>query len=329
MINNTFSNSLFLHTSNGFYCPDGDFFIDPIGKVKRAIITHAHSDHARYGSEMYLSHKYNEIVMKKRISENIVFEGLEYKQTIRIGGLKVSLFPSGHIPGASMVLIENNKGEKCLFSGDYKTMKDGVSTPIEIPQTHHFITESTFALPVFRWEEQAIVAEQIYSWIKECFSQNITPVISAYALGKAQRIIHILKSKGFDILIHPIIESMNQALRMVDYPVDLNIAQSSDLNNIVVIIPPSVVDTLWLQKFKPFEIATVSGWMALRGFKKRMNISKGFIMSDHADWNGILETVKETGAQNIYINHGYSHILARYLNELNFNAIDLNSSLSY
>jgi putative mRNA 3-end processing factor len=328
MIYNAFSNSLFLHTNNGFYCPDGDFYIDPIGKVNKAVVTHAHSDHARYGSEMYLSHKYNEFVMKKRISENIVFEGLEYKQVIKIGGLKLSLYPSGHIPGASMVLIENNKGERCLFSGDYKTMKDGVSTPIEIPKSHHFITESTFALPVFSWAEQEIVAEQIYNWIAECFGQKITPVISAYALGKAQRIIQILKQRGIEVWVHPIIESMNLALNEVNYPVYFDINKPTKSNNVVVLIPPSIAETSWLHKFKPYEIATVSGWMALRGFKKRMNITKGFIMSDHADWNGILKTVKETGAHNIYINHGYSHILARYLNELNFNAVDLNSSLS-
>jgi putative mRNA 3-end processing factor len=316
--------ALIQFTPNGPFCPDGDFYIDPYRRVPKALITHAHADHARKGMGRYLSHHHNKGILQSRLDANLHFQGIHYGEELQIGGVKVCFYPAGHIPGSSMITIER-KGEIWCFSGDYKCEDDGLSTPVEFPSCHVFITESTFALPVFDWKPQKDIFEEMHLWIREQFAQGISVVLFAYSLGKAQRLLYHLKEFQEKTVVHPTILKLNEVLINEGYP--LSTAYLTEIKKaekpLLYIMPPAASSDAKLKQLEPYAIARASGWSALRGMATREGINKGFIISDHTDWKGILHGVKETGAQKIYATHGYSAVLTRYLQECGWDAVDL------
>jgi len=310
-------------TDKGIYCPAGDFYIDPWGRVDRALITHGHADHARWGMGRYLATHDALPVMRHRLGD-ITAEGIAYGERRKIGAATVSFHPAGHVPGSAQIRVEVG-GEIWVASGDYKVTDDGLSTPFEPVKCHHFITESTFGLPIFHWQSQAEVAAQINAWWADCRTAGKTAFLGAYALGKAQRLMSMLDPSIGPILTHTAVENTNEVLRTQGLVLPETIRANSDINpkdytGAMVICPPSAQGSAWARKFGPQENAFASGWMALRGVRRRRAGDRGFVISDHADWSGLLWAIAQTEAENIYVTHGYTDIFTRYLNENGWNA---------
>jgi len=310
-------------TENGIYCAAGDFYIDPWRPVDRALITHGHADHARDGMGSYLATHAALPVMRHRLGE-IAIEGIAYGERRQIGGATVSFHPAGHVPGSAQIRVEVG-GEVWVASGDYKVIDDGMSEPFEPVRCHHFITESTFGLPVFRWAPQADVAGQINDWWAGCKAAGKTAFLGAYSLGKAQRLLSMLDPAIGPILTHTAVENTNAVLRAQGITLPETTLVTPDLApkdhpGALVLAPPSALGSQWARRFGPQESAFASGWMALRGVRRRRAGDRGFVISDHADWHGLLWAIRETGAENIYVTHGYTDIFTRYLNDQGWKA---------
>jgi putative mRNA 3-end processing factor len=310
-------------TPEGIYCPAGDFFIDPWRRVDRALITHGHSDHARWGMGQYLATHDALPVMRHRLGD-IVAEGIAYGEVRQIGGARVSFHPAGHVPGSAQIRVEVG-GEVWVASGDYKVIDDGLSTPFEPVRCHHFITESTFGLPVFRWEPQAAVAAEINGWWRACAAQGKTALLGAYSLGKAQRLMSMLDPAIGPLLCHAAVENTNAVMRAQGIALPDTVLADKDVSakthpGAMVIAPPSALGSAWSRKFGPQESGFASGWMAVRGIRRRRAGDRGFVISDHADWAGLLWAIRQTEAENIYVTHGYTDIFTRYLNDGGWNA---------
>ncbi|WP_299826830.1 ligase-associated DNA damage response exonuclease [uncultured Roseobacter sp.] len=310
-------------TDHGIYCAAGDFYIDPWRPVDRALITHGHADHARSGHQRYLATNAALPVMRHRLGE-ITAQGVPYGEVVSIGDAQVSFHPAGHVPGSAQIRVEV-AGEIWVASGDYKTEDDGLSEPFEPQRCHHFITESTFGLPVFRWQPQAQIAREINDWWAACAAAGKTAFLGAYALGKAQRLLTMLNADIGPILTHGAVEATNKVLRAqgIDLPETVHATAEIDPKaypGALVLAPPSALGSAWARKFGAQENAFASGWMQLRGVRRRRAGDRGFVISDHADWQGLLDTIRETGAENIYVTHGYTDIFTRYLVENGWNA---------
>ncbi|NUH64795.1 ligase-associated DNA damage response exonuclease [Sulfitobacter sp. S0837] len=310
-------------TENGIYCAAGDFYIDPWRPVARALITHGHADHARDGMGSYLATDAALPVMRHRLGE-IDAEGIAYGERRQIGGATVSFHPAGHVPGSAQIRVEV-AGEVWVASGDYKVIDDGMSEPFEPVKCHHFITESTFGLPVFRWAPQADVAADLNAWWARCAAEGKTAFLGAYSLGKAQRLLSMLDPHVGPILTHTAVENTNAVLRGQGITLPDTMLVTPELNpkdhpGALVLAPPSALGSQWARRFGKQESAFASGWMALRGVRRRRAGDRGFVISDHADWDGLLWAIRETGAENIYVTHGYTDIFTRYLNEQGWNA---------
>lgn len=310
-------------TDRGIYCPAGDFFIDPWRPVDRALITHGHSDHARWGMGTYLATDAALPIMRHRLGD-ISAEGVAFGEVRQIGDARVSFHPAGHVPGSAQIRVEVG-GEVFVASGDYKIVDDGLTEPFEPVKCHHFITESTFGLPVFRWASQAKIAAEINGWWAACAAAGKTAFLGAYALGKAQRLLSMLNPDIGPILTHGAIENSNAVLRAQGLSLPDTLHASADLDpkahpGAIVLSPPSALGSKWARRFGPQETAFASGWMALRGIRRRRAGDRGFVISDHADWSGLLWAIRETGAENIYVTHGYTDIFTRYLNDNGWNA---------
>ena len=310
-------------TERGIYCPAGDFYVDPWRPVDRAVITHAHADHARPGHHRYLCTDGTAPVLRHRLG-HITVEPMSFGHAVQIGGARVSFHPAGHLPGAAQVRVEVG-GEVWVVSGDYKTEPDGLSEPFEPVRCHSFISECTFGLPVFNWQPQVTVAGQINDWWRDCAARGVTPIIGAYSLGKAQRLMAMIDPGIGPILTHAATEGTNRVLREqgLALPESQQVTaqtQIKDHPGALVIAPPAALGSSWARRFGPVSTGMASGWMALRGVRRRRAADRGFVVSDHADWMGLLSAIKETGAENIYVTHGYTDIFARYLNSAGLNA---------
>lgn len=301
---------------DGIYCPQAGVYIDPWKPVDKAIITHAHSDHARWGSRSYLAHHDSEGILRYRLGQDIALETLGYNDAIHMNGVRISLHPAGHIIGSAQVRLEY-QGEVWVVSGDYKVMPDGLTTPFEPVSCHHFVTESTFGLPVYNFPEASELNYSLQAWCQRNLSAGKSCVIVGYSLGKAQRILHALSGIQAPVILHGAIYNTNAALGWNNDPY-LRYAAGirKSLNEpVIVVAPPSAIGSPWLRQFEPYELGVCSGWMQLRGARRRRNADMGFVMSDHADWNGLNEAVLATGAENIYVTHGYKSIYAKWLSE--------------
>ena len=312
-------------TTKGIYCEAGDFFVDPWQSVDKAVITHAHSDHAKPGMKHYLTHHLSKEVLKLRLGKNISVQSVGYGEPIIFNGVKVSLHPAGHLPGSAQVRAEY-KGEVWVNSGDYKVEDDGLSQVFEPVACHCFITETTFGLPIFDWAPQRQIFEEIKTWWKANQENGITSIINAYSLGKAQRLLHNLGNESGDIYVHSSIYKTNEALKAshLKLPDCKEIPTSfhfSSKARPLIIAPGSFLNRAGTTAIGPIRVANCSGWMAISRFKNQTK-QKGFVLSDHADWKGLISAIKATGASQIITNHGYTKSFTRYLNEIGFSAAE-------
>ncbi len=311
--------SLLIFNQNGIYCPRAGVYIDPWKAVDKALITHAHADHARAGHGSYLCHRDTAPVMKYRLGADIQVQTLEYRYSVKMNGVSFSFHPAGHIPGSAQIRVEY-KGEIWVVSGDYKTEDDGLSTPFEPVKCHHFITESTFGLPVYTWDKQEDIFESINAWWRQNQAEGKVSVIAGYSLGKAQRVLRGIDASIGKIFTHGAVENTNEVLRSqgIELPETVRVTpeqKKSDYKGGMVVCPPSAIGSAWMRKFSPYSTGFCSGWMRLRGARRRRAMDRGFILSDHADWPGLNHAVKETGAENVYVTHGYKDTFARWLRE--------------
>jgi len=305
-------------TNKGLYCAAGNFYIDPWMPVDKAIITHAHSDHARPGSNNYLCHIASLPLLKLRLGD-ITADTVEWNDTININGVKISLHPAGHIIGSSQIRIASGD-EVWVVSGDYKTEDDGISGSFEPVKCNVFISESTFGLPIYTWKSQKEIFSTIREWIASNKDAGKTSVLIAYSLGKAQRVMQCIREMNIKIFLHGAIWNVFQTLLKAGY--DLPDAErvnpetpKENFKDNIVIAPPSADGTPWMKKFSPYSVGVCSGWMQVRGNVRRRNADAGFALSDHADWKGLLEAVKATGAEKVFVTHGFQSAFSRYLNE--------------
>ncbi|MGC1515736.1 MAG: ligase-associated DNA damage response exonuclease [Maribacter sp.] len=304
-------------TNKGIYCEKAKVYLDPWKPVSKAIISHGHADHSRYGHKSYITHHRNVPIITHRLGDiNVV--GKEWGERFVINNVIFSLHPAGHIIGSSQIRVEH-KGEVWVFSGDYKTENDGISTPYEPITCDTFITECTFGLPAFKWTPQKEVLDSINAWWAENRSEGKTSILFGYSLGKAQRLLKYLNTDIGKIYTHGAIENMTEVLRpLVDFPETTLITRETKKEEVlgnIVLAPPSAHGSTWIRKMVPYVTASASGWMTFRGARRRRAIDKGFVLSDHCDWSGLLESIKETGAEKVICTHGYSDIFSRYLRE--------------
>lgn len=313
-------------TDKGLYCAAGDFYIDPWRPVDRAVITHAHSDHARAGSKHYLCHHLSLPILQLRLGQH-AYQSVDWNESVWINGVRISLHPSGHIIGSAQIRVEH-KGEVWVVSGDYKTENDGISGAFEPVPCHTFITESTFGLPVYRWQSQEVIFEQMRAWIGNNQQQDRASILIAYSLGKAQRILQAIAPITDKIYVHGAIWNTHQVLlnNGIQLPVVQRITNETnkaDLKGAVIIAPPGAEDSPWTKRLPSFRTATCSGWMQVRGQARRSSSDMGFALSDHADWNGLLSAVKATGASKVFVTHGFQSVFSRYLNEIGIEAAEV------
>ncbi len=316
------SDALLTFTNRGIYCPDGDFFIDPWRPVDRALITHGHSDHARYGHAAYLATHQALPVIRHRLGD-IRAEGIAYGETRQIGAVTVSFHPAGHVPGSAQIRVERG-GEVWVVSGDYKVEPDGLCEAFMPVRCHTFITECTFGLPLFRWQPQKVLAEQIAAWWAANAAEGRISILGAYGLGKAQRLMAMLPAIG-PILTHGAVEDTTRILRDQGYAIPDTIRVTAGISaqthpGALVVAPPSAMDSTWARRFGAADTAFASGWMALRGIRRRRALGTGFVISDHADWPGLNAAIAATGATRVFATHGYTAPFRRWLEEQGYQA---------
>jgi len=306
-------------TPGGLYCPPGGFHIDPWQAVPRAVITHAHADHARRGCDRYLAVRDGQHLLRTRLGAGIALDTLAYGETLTINGVQVSFHPAGHVLGSSQIRLEQH-GEVVVVSGDYKLDADPTCQRFEAVRCHTFLTESTFGLPIYRWHPPAVLFDQINAWWKANRDAGKASLIFAYALGKAQRLLAGVDSGIGPIFTHGAVEKVTRAYRDsgIALPATTPVGEmprGRAWTGSLIIAPPSADGSPWARKFQPLSTAMASGWMRVRGTRRRRSVDRGFVLSDHADWPGLLSAIDATGAQRVLITHGSSAILARYLND--------------
>jgi putative mRNA 3-end processing factor len=302
----------------GLYCPAGGFYIDPWRPVDRAVITHAHSDHARAGSTRYLAAESAEAVLRARLGE-IDLQLLAYGESIVHHGVRLSLHPAGHVLGSSQVRLEVG-GEVWVASGDYKLEDDGTCAPFEAVRCDTFITESTFGLPIYRWSPQAQVFAGINDWWRANAEAGRASVMFCYAFGKAQRILRGLDAAIGPILVHGAVAPLNDAYERsgVSLPQTVKLTEVSDptiIRRAMVLAPPSAQGTPWMRRIGEHADAFASGWMLLRGNRRRRGVDRGFVLSDHADWPDLQAAIGATGAQRVIVTHGSVSTMVRWLQD--------------
>jgi putative mRNA 3-end processing factor len=314
---------LIVHRPEGLYCPPGDFYVDPWRPVARAVITHAHSDHARLGHGHYLAAQQGEGVLRARLGD-IDLLPLSYGQAITHHGVTVSLHPAGHVLGSAQVRIEH-AGQVWVVSGDYKVAPDPTCAAFEPMKCDVFITESTFGLPIYRWRPDGEIFSDINAWWARNVDHGRASVLACYSFGKAQRILSGVDPSIGPIIVHGAVEPLNRAYR--DAGIELpptrrvgDIKDRSQLKRALVICPPSAAASPWMRRFGDAQTAFASGWMQLRGARRRGGWDRGFVLSDHADWPGLLGAIEATGAQRIIVTHGSAAVMVRYLSEQGWRA---------
>ena len=318
----TATSDLVVARPQGLYCPQGDFHIDPWRPVPRAVITHAHADHARRGHGAYLASAPGAGVLRARLGD-ITLHPLAYGESVVINGVRVSLHPAGHVLGSAQVRIEHG-GQVWVASGDYFVSGAGDANAscaaFEPVRCDCFITESTFGLPIYRWAPQREVFGAIDDWWRANAAQGRASVLLGYSFGKAQRILAGVDASIGPILVHGAVEPLNEAYRAagVALPATRLATEVSDkavLQRALVVAPPSVLGLAWMKRFGECADAFASGWMQLRGARRRQGVDRGFALSDHADWPGLQAAIAATGASRVIVTHGYEAVMVRWLQQ--------------
>jgi putative mRNA 3-end processing factor len=313
---------LIIQTKQGLYCPPADVWLDPKSPVDRAVITHAHADHARWGMKQYWMTPESRPILEYRVARkdsSQKFHEVPYYQEFGFNGVSFSFHPAGHVPGSAQIRIEY-QGQVWVDTGDWKYQDDGLSHPFEPVDCDVFVTETTFGLPVYRWQPNDDVMDQIANWYQQNVKEGICSLLGAYALGKAQRLIYGLAQRGVKMFCHGAVYESNKRIRaagfdLPDVPKASREVDKSEYRDAMIIAVPSSFGASWVKKFAPYSVGFASGWMQARGTRRRKGADRGFVMSDHADWDGILRAVKETGAKRVITNHGYTSQMAKFLTE--------------
>ncbi|MBV29257.1 MAG: DNA ligase-associated DEXH box helicase [Actinobacteria bacterium] len=317
----------------GLFCPLGGFYIDPLKPVGTAVLTHAHGDHCRQGMGSYLCHDDSVGIVRSRLpSAKDSVRSVPYDESLKIGDVNVTLFPAGHILGSAQVLIEH-EGVRWLVSGDYKRQADPTTPAYRVVPCDVFVTEATFGLPIYRWPDTEIILDQIVDWWEKAALKSSTAILYAYSLGKTQRILFELADRYGDklpgpVVLHPAAAELTQIYsETLNKDISFKTCESGhkllDQKNALVIAPPSAEGGKWIKSFGKAQDALASGWMTLRGSRRRRGVDQGFIISDHADWDGLIETCRASEASKIFVTHGYDDSLARFLNEAGVDATPL------
>jgi putative mRNA 3-end processing factor len=298
---------------SGLYCPAGNFHIDPVLPVDRALITHAHSDHARAGSRAYLTALPGASLLRARIGDEVPIQAEAYGASIRIGEVSVTFHPAGHILGSSQIRIERD-GEVWVVSGDYKLAADPTCLPFEPLRCHTFVTESTFGLPIFRWGDAARIVGEIQHWWRANRQAGRASILFAYPVGKAQRILSLLDAGAGPLVFHEPVERLNAVYRAQGIALPLP-AEAPDFSEALILAAPGAEGSAWLRRFGPASTAFASGWMRIRGPRRRLSLDRGFVLSDHADWPALLQAIGQTEAETVWVTHGHIAPMVRWLEE--------------
>ena len=307
-------------TDKGLYCEAANCFIDPWSPVDRAIITHAHGDHLTWGCGAYLVSTDGLGVTRERLGQDAPkVEGIAYGESRTIDGVRFSLHPAGHILGSAQIRLEHN-GEVWVVSGDYKTDADATCAPWEPVRCHTFVTESTFGLPLYRWPTQQSVFDSINSWWRSNAAEGRASLLFGYALGKAQRLLSGLDASIGPVLTHGSVERMTQCYRAggIALPPTSNATMSTrdeSWSRAMIVAPPSAGGSTWARRFGNASTAFASGWMHVRGARRRRSVDRGFTLSDHVDWPQLLSAIDSTSAERVFVTHGFSEIVVRWLQE--------------
>ena len=317
-------NDLVVQRREGLYCPAGDFYIDPWRPVERAVITHAHADHSRRGHGRYLAAAPAEGVLRTRLGE-IDLQTLGYGEEIDHFGVRLSLHPAGHVLGSAQVRLEHG-GQVWVASGDYYVAgahadpaeDNQTCAPFEPVRCHCFITESTFGLPIYRWQPQADLFADIDAWWQANAEAGRASLLMGYSFGKAQRILKGVDRSIGPIFVHGAVEPLNRAYRAagIDIPetrLATEVSDKAEFRRALVVAPPSVQGSAWTRRFGDYSDAFASGWMMLRGARRRRAVDRGFVLSDHADWPGLQRAIRQTGAERVIVTHGYEAVMVRWL----------------
>jgi putative mRNA 3-end processing factor len=267
----------------------------------------------------YLAHHHSAEVMKLRLGKEINLQTVDYNQPLLINGVQLSFHPAGHIPGSAQIRLEH-RGKIAVVSGDYKVENDGLSTPFEPVKCHEFVSECTFGLPIYKWESQTEIFHQINSWWKTNAAEGRNTVLFAYSLGKAQRILQNLDRSIGSVFVHGAVWNTNQALianriELWDVPKVTAELPKSTFKGSLIIAPPSAMGTPWMRRFSPYRTGICSGWMAVRGTRRRRAADRGFVLSDHADWEGLVAAITATEAEKVYLTHGNTASFGKFLQE--------------
>lgn len=318
-------------TDDGLYCPAGGFHIDPWNAVPRAVVTHAHADHARWGCGHYLAAEPGRHLLRTRLGEKADIVTIPHGERVNHSGVSVSFHPAGHVLGSAQVRLEFG-GAVWVVTGDYKLDPDPTCLPFDPVRCHTLITESTFGLPIYRWDTPEVLFGGINSWWRANKAAGKCSVVYAYALGKSQRVMAGIDPSIGPIYTHGATEKVTRAYREsgVPLPPTMPVSEVAALlkgrtkgkpwAGALVIAPPSAAGSTWARKFEPASEAVASGWMRVRGARRRKAVDRGFVLSDHADWPGLLTAVKESGASRVLATHGFAAELARHLREQGLDA---------
>lgn len=313
--------ALITPTEHGLYVPGADLYIDPWRPVPRALVTHAHADHARPGSAHYLCAASSHALLRHRLGAETRFAPLAWGRRLEVGDVTISLHPAGHVLGSAQVRLERD-GQVWVFTGDYKRDADPSCEPFEVVACDVLVTEATFALPLFRWRPGHEVARDIVAWWDANAAAGRACVLFCYALGKAQRVLAELHRlvPGRAVWTHGAVEDLveiyrTEGIEMLATKYVGDTVRGHDFAGELVLAPVSAAGSTWMRRFGEHRTAFASGWMRIRGIRRRRNFDHGFVLSDHVDWPGLLRTIDETGCQQVLATHGRSEPLVRYLRE--------------
>jgi len=312
-------------SESGLYCEPGGFYIDPHRAVDRAIITHGHSDHARAGHGAVLATHETVAIMKVRYGETCAgaFQVLTPGEAVTVNGVSVRLAPAGHILGSAQVVLEW-AGKRAVVSGDYKRAYDPTCASFELIACDVFVTEATFALPVFRHEKAAHEVEKLLGSMAA--EPDRTHLVGAYNLGKCQRVIRVIRDAGYDapIYLHGAVIALTELYQSLGIDLgDVRPATTEDpksLHGGIVMCPPSALGDRWSRRFGDSVNAFASGWMRVRGRARQHGVELPLVISDHVDWPELIATVTEVGAEEIWVTHGRDDALVHYLSTLGLKA---------
>lgn len=318
---------LIVATPRGLHCAAGDFYIDPWQPVDRAVITHAHGDHLRQGSGAYLLAAAGEMLARHRLPADASLQVIGYEDSLKIGPVRVSLHPAGHMLGAAQVRIEH-AGEVWVVTGDFKRQADPTCAPFEPLRCDVLVSEATFALPIYRWEEPRDVVREIFHWWQGHRERGMACILYAYALGKAQRLLAELQAFTDEpVFVHGAVGAITDLYRAAGIAMlptlPATVPRARDYAGALVIAPPGASGSPWVRRFGDHASGFCSGWMRVRGNRRRSSHDRGFVLSDHADWPALLQTFAQTGAQRILLTHGHSDSMVRYLREQGLDAAAL------